>query len=62
MPRRRKRERREKRWLDILREDMVKIGAMEGDELDPVKSNRITRYGDPEKRAAERIRCLHFLP
>lgn len=38
-----------RRWLDMVRENMVKVGAMEGDKGDGVKRRRMTHYCDPER-------------
>ena len=48
VPSRRKRGRPKKRWLDVAREDMVKVGEMEGGEVDWVKWRRMTCCGGPE--------------
>ena len=37
VPGRRKRGRPRRRWMDLLREDMERVGAREGDEVDRVK-------------------------
>lgn len=37
-----------KRWLDIAREDMARVGAVEGDKVDGVKWRRKTPCCDPE--------------
>ena len=36
-----------RRWFDVGREDIVKVGALEGDG-DWAKWRRMTRCGDPE--------------
>ena len=45
---RRKRGRPRRRWMDLLREDMERVGAREGDEVDRVKWRILSRCGDPE--------------
>ena len=37
VPGRRKREKPRRRWMDLVREDMERVGAREGDEVDQVK-------------------------
>ena len=37
VPGRRKRGRPRRRWMDLTREDMERVGAREGDEVDSVK-------------------------
>ena len=48
VPCRRKRGRPRRRWMDLLREDMERVGAREGDEIDRMKLKIILRCGDPE--------------
>ena len=36
------------KWIDFLREDMGRVGAREGDEVDRVKWRLLSRCGDPE--------------
>ena len=48
VPGRRKRGRPRRRWMDLVREDMERIGAREGDEVDQVKWRILSRCGDPE--------------
>ena len=43
VPGRRKRRRRRKRWMDLVREDMERVGAREGDEVDRVKWRLLSR-------------------
>ena len=45
---RRKRGRPRRRWMDLVREDMERVGAREGDEVDRVKWRLLSRCGDPE--------------
>ena len=45
-PGRRGRPRR--RWMDLVREDMERVGAKEGDKVDLVKCKIISCCGDPE--------------
>ena len=54
VPGRRKRGRLRRRWMDLVREDMERVGAMEGDEVDRVKWRLLSRCGDPEYGEAER--------
>ena len=44
----RKRGRPRRRWMDLVREDMERVGAKEGDEVDRVKWRLLSRCGDPE--------------
>ena len=48
VPGRRKRRRPRKRWIDLVRENLEKVGAREGDEIDRVKCRILLRCGDPE--------------
>ena len=48
VPGRRKRRRPKRKWMDLLREDMERVGAREGDEVDRVKWRLLSRCGDPE--------------
>ena len=48
VPGRRKRERPRRRWMDLLREDMERVGAREGDEVDRVIWRILSPCGDPE--------------
>ena len=48
VPGRRKRGRPKRKWMDLLREDMERVGAREGDEVDGVKWRLLSRCGDPE--------------
>ena len=34
--------------MDLVREDMGRVGAREGDEVDRVKWRLLSRCGDPE--------------
>ena len=45
---RRKRGRPRRRWMDLARKDMERVGAKEGDEVDRVKWKILSRCGDPE--------------
>lgn len=45
---RRKRERQKWKWMDVTREDMVKVGAIERDEVDWVTWKGMTLHGCPE--------------
>ena len=47
-PGRRKRGRPRRRWMDLVREDIERVGAREGDEVDRVKWRLLTRCSDPE--------------
>ena len=48
VPGRRKRGRPRRRWMDLVREDMERVGAREGDDVDRVKWRLLSRCGDPE--------------
>ena len=48
VPGRRKRERPRRRWMDLAREDMERVGAKEGDEGDRDKWKILSRCGGPE--------------
>ena len=48
VPGRRKRGRQRRRWMDLAREDMARVGAKEGDEVDREKWKILSRCGDPE--------------
>ena len=48
VPDRRKKGRRRKRRMDLAREDMERVGAMEGNEVDREKWKILSRCGDPE--------------
>ena len=44
----RKRGRPKRRWMDLVREDMERVGARKGDEIDRVKWRLLSRCSDPE--------------
>ena len=44
----RKRGRPRRRWMNLVREDMERVGIREGDEVDRVKWRLLSRCGDPE--------------
>ena len=48
IPGKRKRGRPERRWMDLVREDVKMVGAREGDEVDRTLWRRLLRCGDPE--------------
>ena len=48
MPDRRKRVRPRRRWIDLAKEDMERVGAREGDEVHLVKWRILSLWGDPE--------------
>ena len=48
VPGRRKRGRPSRRWMDFFREDMERVEAREGDEVDRVKWRILSRCGDPK--------------
>ena len=48
VPGRRKRGRPRKRWINLAREDLERIGAKEGDEIDRFKRIILSRCGDLE--------------
>ena len=56
VPGRRKRERPRRRWMNLAREDMERIGARKRDEVDWVKWRILSRCGEPELGEAERRR------
>ena len=37
-----------RRWMNLTREDLERVGAREGDEVDRVKWRILSRCGDPE--------------
>ena len=43
-----KKRRPKRRWMDLVREDMERVGAREGDEVDRVKWRILSRCGDNE--------------
>ena len=63
VPGRRKRGRPRRRWMDLVREDMERVGAREGDEVDRVKWRLLSRCGDPsrEKPKEEEEDCAKVL-
>ena len=48
VPGKRKKGRPRRRWLDLAREDMERVGAKEGDEVDREKWKILSCCGDPE--------------
>ena len=48
VPSRRKRGRPRRRWMDLAREDMERVGAKEGDKVDWEKWKLVLHCGDPE--------------
>ena len=48
VPGRTKRGRPRRTWMDLVREDMERVCAREGDEVDRVKWRIPLRCGDPE--------------
>ena len=54
VPGRRKIGRSRRRWMDLARKDMERVGAREGDEVDRVKWKMLLRCGDLEQGEAER--------
>ena len=48
VPGRRKKGRPRRGWMDLVRDDMERVGAREGDEIDRVKWRILSRCGDPE--------------
>ena len=44
----RKRGRPKRRWMDLARENMERVGAREGDEVDRMKWRILSRCGNPE--------------
>ena len=43
-----KRGRLMRRWMDLVREEMERVGAREGDEVDQVKWRLLLRCGNPK--------------
>ena len=43
-----KRGRPMRRWMDLVREEMERVGAREGDEVDRVKWRLLSRCGNPK--------------
>ena len=54
VPGRRKKGRKRRRWMNLAREDMEKVGAREGDQVDRIKWRTLSGCGDPEQGEAER--------
>ena len=50
VPGRKKRGRPRRRWIDLAREDMERVGAKEGDEVDWDKCKILSRCGNPNRR------------
>ena len=48
VPGRRKRGRPRRRWMDLVRKDMERVEAREGDGVERVKWRLLSRCGDPE--------------
>ena len=48
VPGRRKRGKPMRRWIDLAREDMERVGVKEGDEVDWVKWKILSRCGGLE--------------
>ena len=48
VPGRKKRRRPKRRWMDLARENMERVGAKEGDEVDWEKWKILSRCGNPE--------------
>ena len=48
VPGRKKKGRPRRRWMDLAREDLKRVGAREGDGVDQVKWRIFSRCGDPE--------------
>ena len=48
VPGRRKRGRPRRRWMDLAREDLERVGAKEGDEINRVKWKILSRCDDPK--------------
>ena len=48
VPGRRKRGRPRRRWMDLVRESIERVGARKGDEVYRVKWRLLSRCGDPE--------------
>ena len=49
VPGRRKRGRPRRRWIDLVREDMERVGAREGDKVDRVKWRILSRSVTPSR-------------
>ena len=50
VPGRRKRGRPRRRWMDLVRKDMERVGAREGDKVHRMKWRILSRCGDPSSR------------
>ena len=63
VPGRRKRERPRIRWMDLVREDMERVGARKGDEVDRVKWRLLSCCSDPsrEKPKEKEEKSMWFL-
>ena len=48
VPGRRKKGRPRRRWMDLVREDMERVGTTQVDKVDRVKWRLLSRCGDPE--------------
>ena len=48
VPGRRKGGRPRRRWMDLAREDLERVGAKEGSEINRVKWKILSSCGDPE--------------
>ena len=48
VPGSRKRGRLRRRWMDLMKKGMERVGDREGDEVDRVKWRLLSRCGDPE--------------
>ena len=47
-PGRKKRGRTRRKWMDLMREDMERVGTREGDKVDRVKWRILSLCGDPQ--------------
>ena len=46
--RKKEKKKAKERWMDLVREDMERVGAREGDDVDRVKWRLLSRCGDPD--------------
>ena len=60
VPGRRKRGRPKRRWMDLAGEDIERVGAREGDEVDQVKWRILLHCGNPNReKPKEEKQLIH---